>query len=499
MKKIYLFILIGLAFGACEDDLDQAPISDPSAANFYRNADDFEQAVTGIYNSLGSYSTIQFYLSEVRSDNVYSPGTGVREWNPINNFDKTLATNSVMSDAWDDSYRGIYLANTVLDQLSESLVPDEAMRNQFEGEAKFLRGLYYFELVRLFGSVPLFDQVATPTEALEIGRTPVTEVYDLIISDLTDAIASLPDSYSANADQGKATSMAARGILARVHLTRSGPTFGIDGPGLGVSEYDKALTLLNEIISSGVFSWVNDYASIFDYDNENNGDIVFAVQAIDDGATGDRGIGTILPTVMYNESWARVNLPFAGGVPGDSPISPSNDFINSFDAADVRDDQAILMSYVDANSNTVNNPFYIKFLSTDHVPADRFNWGINYPVIRYTDVLMMKAEALIQTGGTQSDIDQIVNDVRTRAGLTTVSSVDLDMLLDERRKEFLAEGQRWHDLVRTGKVLDVMNAWEAVDDASNKIPTIVADDILYAISQTQLEVKEGLYTQNPGY
>lgn len=498
MKKFLIIILPFILCCACEDDLFQAPVSEPSAANFYRNTQDFEQAINATYNRLNEYPNFQFYLSEVRSDNVYSPGTGVRDWNPINNFDNTLATNPLMEGAWNNSFRGIFLANTVLDQINETLVPEEAVRTRIIGEAKFLRALFYFDLVRFFGKVPVYDQVVTPAEALEIPRAPVADVYELIISDLQDAIAALPSSYDT---PGKATSMAARALLARVYLTMSGPTYNIEGPGLGVDRYDDALVLLNEVIDSDQFGWVEDYEAIFSYDNEYNADMVFAVQAINDGSTGDRGIGTILPTLMYHEAFAQVYLPFAGGVPGDSPINPSDDLLASYDPADVRDDLAILESYVDANSNTNVNPQFVKFLSLEpgHVPADRFNWGINFPVIRYTDVLLMKAEALLQTEGDQNVIDEIVNDVRERAGIADVSGVDLDMLLEERRREFVAEGLRWHDLVRTGKVVEVMNAWEEQDDDADQISGIDANDIIYPIPHSQIEVKEGLYEQNPDY
>ena len=498
MKNIYVIIVLLFIFSSCEDNLSLAPISEPSAASFYQNTDDFEQAVNGIYNTLQYYSANHFYLSEIRSDNVYSPGTGVRDWNPINNFEHTLATNPLMKSAWDNSYLGIYRANVVLEKITEEAVPDQATRNRMIGEAEFLRALFYFDLVRFFGSVPLYDHVVNPTEALTISRTPVADVYTLIISDLQDAISKLPSSYDR---PGKATSNAARGILARVYLAMSDPDYGISGPGMNANKYEDALTLLNDIIGSNKYAWVSDYASIFSYDNEDNPDIVFDRQSINDGATGDRGIGTILPTLMYAESWARLNLPFAGGVPidGSGGIDPSDDLLNSFGDTDVRRDVAILMSYTDENGNPINSPQYVKFMSLDHVPADRFNWGINFPILRYTDVLMMKAEALLQLGREQSTVDAIVNQVRERAGLSDESNVDMDMLLEERRKEFAAEGSRWHDLVRTGKVLTVMSAWAEQDDSANKIGSIVANDILYPIHQDQLEVKEGLYSQNPGY
>ena len=496
MKRKILIILTIMGMWACEDDLVQAPISDPSSANFYRNAQDFEQAVNATYNALNGYAVRHFMLSDIRSDMIYSPGTGVREWNPINNFENTLATNPLMEEAWNVNFNGILRANTVLDNINESLVPDTEIRERLIGEAKFLRAIFYFDLVRWFGKVPVLDHVVTPTEALEIPRAPVSEVYDLIEIDLNDAINNLPESYSV---KGRATSLAAKALLARVYLTMSGPTYSIEGPGLEANLYSEALSLLNDVINSGQFSWVDDYASIFSYTNEGNPDIVFDIQAINDLTTGDRGIGTILPTTMYDEAYGRTVTPFAGGVPGDSPIRPSESYLASFEENDSRDDFAILPFYIDDNENQVNNPQFVKFLDLTQLPADRFNWGINFPIIRYTDVLMMKAEALLQSGGSQTEVDEIVNMVRERAGLDPVSNVDLDMLLEERSKEFIAEGLRWHDLVRTGKVLDVMNAWEQEDDAAGKIDGVNANEIIYAIPLRQLDVKEGLYEQNDGY
>lgn len=498
MKNIVVIgILSLLVFSACEDELYQAPLSNRSAAEFYRNETDFEQAIVGVYNALKYHSSSHFYLSEVRSDNIYIPGlAGVREWIPVTNFSRTLVTNPLMSAAWDDPYRGILRANTVLDKLNIEAVPDASTRSAMEGEVKFLRAFFYFDLVQFFGGVPIFDRVLTPTEALEIPRSTNTEVYDFIESDLLDAIELLPQASEA---AGKPSSIIAKALLARVYLTMSGPDYGIEGPGLGVDKKSEALTLLNDVIASGQFGPVADYPTIFKSSTEDNADIVFAIQNINDGNGGDRGIGTILPTLMYHESWARVNLPFAGGVPSDGVIIPSAQLLASFEPNDERDDFSILPTWIDANGGTSTDEMIIKFLDFENIPADRFNWGTNFPVIRYTDVLMMKAEILLQSGGSQTEVDAIVNDVRARAGLDPVSNIDMDMLLEERRKEFFAEGLRFHDLVRTGKVIDVINAWIAVDDDAGVMAPMEPNFIIYPIHQNQLDVKQGLYEQNPGY
>ncbi len=503
--KLIIYILVIAGTTGCAKDLDQAPISQASDANFFRNTADFEIAINGVYRALlaGEYGINQFEMAEVRSDNVYSPGTsGVRDWLPLNNFESTLSTNPYINALWQNDFNGILRANSVLDRLDPAVVPDNATRDRMEAEAKFFRAFFYFDLVRFVGKVPIFDHVATPTEALAVGRSSVADVYTLIVSDLQTAISKLPTTYPA-AQKGKVTKYAAEGILALVYLTRSGPNYGIEGPGLATNDYGAALTLLNDIISSMQYSLQPTYASVFSYTNENNSEIIFDIQTINDGTTANSGLGTLLPTDMYEGAYAVAKGLFAGGVDGDGPKNPSVDLLNSFEPADVRDNFSILMSYVDINGNTQNSPQFVKFLDLTKKPLVRFNWPINFPILRYADVLLMKAEAILRggSGGTQAEVDALVKQVRDRAGLTgtVLTNVTLDQLLTERRHEFMAEGKRWHDLVRTGKVLTVMSAFDASDDVANKMSPVKADYIIYPIPSNQLSVNPGLYTQNPSY
>ena len=276
------------------------------------------------------------------------------------------------------------------------------------------------------------------------------------------------------------------------------------GLGLGTNDYAAALTLLNEIITGNRYSLQSTYASIFSYTNENNAEIIFDMQNVDPGTTADAGLGTQLPSAMYEGPYANaVKIGFAGGVDIDAPKSPSNNLRASFEIADTRDDFSILPSYTDLNGNFVNRPQFVKFLDLNRKPLIRFNFAINFPILRYADVLLMKAEAILRGGGggTQAEVDALVKQVRDRAGLgaNVLTNVTLDDLLAERRREFMAEGKRWHDLVRTGKVLTVMAAFDASDDVSNKMNPITANDIIYPLAQAQLSVSPSLYTQNPGY
>jgi hypothetical protein len=323
-------------------------------------------------------------------------------------------------------------------------------------------------------------------------------VYNLIVSDLEDAADLLPDSYDAS-DLGRATSYAAKGILARVLLTRSGPVVHPDGPCLGTNEYSDALSLLNEVIG-GSYAMLDDYAATFDLTNENNTDIIFDIQY----EKGGLGLGCAYPGELAGAGyWRSVGYPYAIGL---ETKDVSWDLINSYDTVnDTRFDFNVQLGYIDESSgNYVEDPTTIKFSRPDESTwgADRFDFGINFPILRYTDVLLMKAECILQgASGSQAEVDQIINDVRSRCGVTeTVTNATLDDLLEERRKEFHGEGLRWHDLVRTGKVIDVMNAWIPGEDVADQmLKTINADHIIYPIPTDQLDVKEGLYTQNTGY
>ena len=131
------------------------------------------------------------------------------------------------------------------------MIPDPTLKTRLQAEAKFLRAFFYFDLVRLFGKVPIVDHTLTPAEAASIQRNPVADVYSFIISDLQFAITNLPDVYAA-ADKGRATKYAAKAILALVYMTRSAPTYGIEGPGLGVNEWSQAVRQSERLLSTAI-------------------------------------------------------------------------------------------------------------------------------------------------------------------------------------------------------------------------------------------------------
>lgn len=494
MKKVYLIIsmtLLGL--GACTDELDQTPISSATTLTFYQTNNDFLQGINAVYAALNGYPDRALNLSETRSDNLYAVSDGgVRDWEGINSFHPTIAINPFITEAWTANYNGIFKANNFLDQLSKNgnVITDATLKTRFEAEAKFLRAMFYFDLVRWFGKVPLIDKVVSQNEALNISRNSVAEVYNLIIADLQFAAANLPVSYTTT-NIGRATNNAAKGILALVYMTRSGPTYGIEGPGIDSKEWSKALTLLNEVIASGKHSMLATYPSVFSYTNENNAEVVFDIQFI----SGGLGLGTTFPVVLAPDTYFTSN-----GLPNQTlTIRPiSNDLLNSYGSTDTRKTFNILSGYT-ANGVQETRSFFKKYIDLTKYGKSRTDWPINFIVLRYADILMLKAECLLQSGGSTDEAITIVNSVRKRAGLANITSITLPQLMEERRKEFAGEGTRWHDLVRSGLVEKTMTSWIPAEDVLKQMKPFITNYIIYPIPQSELDVKTGLYSQNPGY
>ena len=501
MKKIfYAVIIIGaLLVTSCEKELYQTPISTATTQTFYAIPNDFLQGTNAVYSNLKTYPDRQLNLSETRSDNLYAVSDGgVRDWEGINSFHKNLSANPYLEEAWSANYNGIYKANVVLQQLLDNgtIITDVVLRKRYEAEARFLRAFYYFDLVRWFGKVPVIDKATSANEALNVPRSPVAEVYNLIISDLQFGIDNLPDTYAV-ADKGRVTKNAAKGILALIYMTRSGPTYGIDGPGLGLNEWNKAYSLLNEVVLSAKYSFIpTSYSSIFSYTNENNSEVVFDVQY---NSGSIPVVGATFPFVLVPDSWfTSLGKIVQGGL----TIRPvSTNLLNSYEAADTRKAFTIQTGYT-VNGVVEPRSFFKKYVDLTKVPtANRLDWPINFIVLRYTDILLLRAECSLNGGGgtLATDVLAPVNQVRLRAGLTTVTTLTLPQLMEERRKEFAAEGTRWHDLVRSGLVITKIPAWIATEDVQRQMQPFVKDFVIYAVPQTQLDVKPGLYTQNSGY
>ncbi|NCI49704.1 RagB/SusD family nutrient uptake outer membrane protein [Sediminibacterium roseum] len=513
MKKIFsiLFIAGTVLLASCAKELQQVPLSTATTVTFYQQPSDFIQAINAVYNSLRNYPSRLMFLSEIRSDNIYPTNTVGRDPDPINNFAPGIASNTYVEEAWTADFNGIFKANVVIEQVAKNaaFVGSAALANRLTAEAKFLRAFFYFDLVRYYGKVPVIDHVVSDAEARTIKRGTVAEVYALIIADLQFAVANLPANYSGTfpsysaTDVGRATKYAAEAVLAQVYMARSGPNYGIEGPGLGLNEWNQAATLLTDIIGSGAYTFNPNFANIFSYTNQNpttNKESVFSIMFL----TGlNPVLGTDFPWQLVPNSYFS-SLP-TGNTPANGALgvpSVSTNLVNAYATNDARKSPTIHTTAFTFTGTTDANPFFRKYLDTTKIPASRFDWGINFIAVRYTDVLLLKAECVLNgaAGNQATDVDAVANQVRSRAGLLPIAGVTKAQLLDERRREFAAEGSRWFDLQRSGNLVTIMNAWIATEDAAlKKMNQATANSVIYPVPQSQMDAAPGLYTQNPGY
>lgn len=446
MRKLIFFLSIALFIG-CNDFLDEKPISNISLVSFYKTSEQFEQVVNGAYKTLhqvyigeggrGSVTSV----TELRSDNsTYMFNPVHQGWYELWNLDRFIAvsSNQAVRWTWNRTYEGIGACNIMLHFSGDK---DFENKDQYEAEVKFLRALYYFHLVKNFGDVPLvLTKVETLEEAFSLNkRTPQNLIYEQIISDLNFAKQNLPKKYTGK-DVGRVTEGAARTLLAKVLMWQD--------------KYSEAIDELEIVQKSGVYSLLDDYADVFNINNKNNEEIIFAVQFLE----GPYGLSSNFMYVFLPYNIGRDKLPFQNGETSGINI-PTEDLINSFEKNDIRlsmiDTTFIYEDYPDRGVYKGSIvPFTLKYNDKTH--SQRFNTGANFNHFRYPHVLLMLAECYHRVGG--GDPVLLVNQVRKRAGLTPLTSVTLDDIIHERRVEFHCEIDRWDVLVRTGKVKEVMRA-----------------------------------------
>lgn len=425
MKNIKFYILtwLSLTFLACDDNLELEPISQLGQGSFYVTENDYTAAINAVYSSLreeGQFDDLMLF-GEIRSDNTLPVLSGsVTTRTDFSEFSLNSANPRIQS-TWEETYNGIARANSILVRVDEASINEE-FKNRVKGEALFLRGLMYFNLVRIYGDVPLIVSELSPEEALEAGQRDINEIYTQIITDLTTAASLLPDSYSD--DIGRATSIAANALLGRVHLTRG--------------DFSLAVTELRKVTaqSPSLVDLLPNYGDVFDITNEYNAEIIFAVRWTDDGLNGND----------FSFSFANVNEP-------DNKATP--DMYADYEAGDLRRDVTF-----DATISTVDT-ILVKY---EFAPPGQGE--SDWPVIRYADVLLMLSEALNEEGYVpDGEAFDLLNRVRNRAGLATLTAAEVPdqeafrlAIAHERRVELAGEGHRWFDLVRTGRFMDVMNS-----------------------------------------
>jgi hypothetical protein len=476
MKKIIITGIISMFFSCKRDFLELAPKSNANVQNFYKTPEDMRVAVNAAYASLmllGQYTYAYFQFGEVRSDNTANyDGPGNFPDGEIDLF-KEVTSNAIIEGAWMDTYHGILLCNVVLNRI-EGVSMNETLKNQFIGEMEFLRSLMYFNLVRVFGDVPLvLRETKSVSEGYQQGRVAVATVYEQIEKDLLDATQKLPISFSGS-DVGRATKGAAKGLLGKVYLTRK--------------NYAAAASVLKEVIDQNSYQILTNYVDLWKPANGNSAESLFEVQYKKGGTqTGSNFNNQFAPR---NSDIAVTGVGFADG-----RNTPTASLISAYENGDLRKNISLAESYVNAAGQTVNDAYTLKFKDTPFIQGDADN---NWPVLRYADVLLMYAESLNgKNGGADSEAYKAINAVRARAGLGALSNLNAAQFASaiehERQVELAFEGHRWFDLLRTDHALDVMNA----NFAGSLV--IKPYQLLFPIPQSQININPNVMKQNPGY
>ncbi len=470
MKKIYniSILILALSLASCgEDFLSPDPISAVGAAGYFTTEGQLETGVINIYDGMQGVNTtgnnsnravqLEFYLSEMRSDNTRTKSSE-GEAAQFENF-TIEPSNGIIADYYRSMYAIIFKANTVL----ENLGVGGSSAGQFEGEAKFARAYAYFQLVRLYGDVPLIDAIVGPLETeKQFTRVSTDQIYNLIVSDLGTAAANLDNTYKTRASKA-----AAQALLAKVHLT--------------LGNYSEARSLCESVVGSG-FALEANFKDVF-Y-NEGNNEVIFAIGYKADDANDSQNFSAEWLNAVGRTT--GVNYPTDEAVAA-LDASGGNRAAYSYRVDKLQPIHHQVVKYLPDGDESLG------IAATSGNPTLA---GNDFIVLRYADVLLMHAEAILAGGAQTNDAAALssYNAVRARAGIAESQLITKEDLLNERRVELAFENQRLFDLIRFGVAQNVLSEF-----ATNNGFAFSATDLLLPIPDGEIGLSNGVLTQNPGY
>lgn len=498
--KILSISLVVIASSACNKWVDYDPKDDYQITDqdYLKTESDYRAMATSVYTP-SQWMNQLVPIGDIASDNAVTGGesaTDVVSLQQIDDYNHS-ANNDVLYEIWKSAFEGINRANYLHQYKAKNpsgTVVDFTGKEAMYGEIYFLRAYYYFNLVKTFGGVPLFvDKRLSVTDSRTLQRATKQEVYKQIEIDLKNAIPVLP---AFQAQKGRITKGAAQALLGKVYLYQN--------------KFDEAKVVLEEVITSGSYSLVSNFSSIFLYAGENGPESVFEVQYgnspnYDNWSYEKRGQGNYaVQQCGIRDISGSAAMPYA---PGWSTNLPTQNLANAYEAGDKRKAATILdieayktanpamgISYTVApykNTGLYNHKYISrKGESNDPTPL---NYRNNHRIIRYADVLLMAAEANNKsTAPNDAKAQGYLNEVRRRAfgdnshDITSTGVTLYEAILNERRLELAMEGDRFFDLVRTGKAATVLAP-----------KFIVGKHEVFAIPQEEIMIS-GL-TQNPNY
>lgn len=494
---------------SCSTDfLDLAPETALSSSTFFKNKNQFDQALIGAYEQLRPIAVDGIYMDEMRSDNTFFtifPGDRSRYLNEESIAEFIDDEHSIPTvNRYPDDYIGISRVNTILSRI-ENIEIENSAKDSIIGEALFLRAFFYYDLVQHYGGVPLQLKELTSDEGAFLPRSSVQEVYGQIIADLLEAIPKLSIA-SSFPQSGRATQGAAKMLLAYAYMSKS------------EKEYEKAETALKDITKMN-YSLLDNYADNFDPDNKNNKESIFAIQYKqgDEGQQSDFS-WRFIPKTTNTEPLTGV-IASIGNVNWGGWNVPTQEMIDSYEKGDkrlpasigvvegVKDGDNFTIQSVKNVVNYAPTPdktYYYYVKKYLHPPYEKqYNTDENWPVYRYSDALLLLAECLVKQGKNGEALPYI-NQVRKRVGLPALAVATEENIATERRHELAFENHRWTDLIRNG------NAIKVLKEKGNRmkalygwlLPAAFSDidehRLIYPLPYREMQLNTKL-VQNPGY
>ena len=513
-RIITIFIISSVLFGCAEDLLDKTPLDRLSPSTFFQNEDQCMMALMGIYNAIQPNATpTHFYQFEFMSDNGYCQAA----WQGSNEVGSwsTNSTSWAPGAKWSMDYAIIARANEFMQDIVEAPVSDE-VKTQMVAEAKFLRGYAYSDLITFFGDVPLITEVLPLSEAY-VSRTAKSEVLTQILADFTDAATVLPTTYSGS-NVGRATKGAVLAYKAKVLLYNQ--------------KWAEAAEAAKAVMDLSVYDFYGDYAGLFEEANENNVEVIFDIQYIQTQPQPWPAEPFVLGTWQTSNITADMinSYYMTNGRPITDAASGYNDQ-DPYTNRDPRLDATVVLPGTKYGDATFIPASYAEY-PCGAKPRKYAEYGVpdvnisslNTILMRYADVCLMRAEALIESGSVDQEIYDLIDKVRERVGMPTVESVEgtgLDqgqlrqILRHERRVEFCMEGTRYADMLRwkdESLVHDVYGYDKSkLSDPSSaatwtfsqiKIATRTFNATkawLWPVPQSEIDINENLLPNNPGY
>ena len=491
MLVICTAICCALSTGGCDSFLEEDTQGVLTADAFYETEEDVDAAVVACWQPLTQtgwrkIGNVRYFTSLMGSDDLTTdPASNKQYFRETDRFNASSTSPDIYAYDWQMPYESIYAINTLLQNLDESAVSED-VKTQAAAQVRFLRGLLYFRLVRVFGPVPL---MLLPEPNYDAERAPVAEVYSQVIEDLTFAESNLPDTQE---DPGRPTRWAATSLLARVHITMAG------WPLNETSNYALARDKAKEVIDAGRFRLLDDFAALWQIENKNHEGLIYGFQFNKDLGGSYANVMTGNPTVPLEENGWR-------------DVFSEIHFFESFPEGPRK--EATFHTVFDDGTHwsegQLGHPFFAKWRSGTIYGDDGthpFQSSRVVPIIRYAHILTTYAEAQAMADGSpNAEAYEAINAVRNRAGLPDLTPglgqmAFRDSVIAERSWEFAAEFVRWWDLVRTEKVVEA-NATKAPRDMKplRDISAQPKENFYYMpVPQQEIDLNPNL-TQNPGY